>query len=108
MLLFLFPLIFLGREKYSLPYGEDPNYELKRRLIFMYDYELYSEVDTLVGKQLKKCANTIGRTILMVLIWIVLVPIRLWEYLVECFTAEDEINKEIDERFKNLKEKGHI
>lgn len=72
----------------------------------MYNYEVY--VDTLVGKQLKKCANTIGRTILMVLIWIVLVPIRLWKRLVDCFTAEENMNKEIDERFKNMKEKGHI
>lgn len=74
----------------------------------MYDCEFYSEVDTLVGKQLKKCANTIGRTILMVLIWIALVPIRLWEYLKECFTMEAEINKEIDERFRNLMENGRI
>lgn len=74
----------------------------------MYDYEFYAEVDNLMGKQLKRCAMTMGTTILMLLIYLTTLPVRFYEWLKDIFTAEERSEKEITERIDNLMKSGHI
>lgn len=74
----------------------------------MYDYEFYAEVDSLICKQLKRCARMMAATIMMLLLYLSTLPVRLIEWVKDWLFEEKRVDDEIDERVENLMKNGHI
>lgn len=48
---------------------------------YKYDREFWNEVYGLVWKQMKRCARTLGRTALMLLVLVCVAPWQLFDYI---------------------------
>jgi hypothetical protein len=74
----------------------------------MYNHDYYATLDQAMVKQLKYTALNILRTLVAIALYLFLQPIRLYEYIEDCFRMERECDREETIRFENLKRTGHI
>ena len=74
----------------------------------MYNHDYYATLDQAMVKQLKYTALNILRTLVAIALYLFLQPIRLYEYIEDCFRMERDGQKETEIRFENLKQNGHI
>lgn len=74
----------------------------------MYNHDYYATLDQAMVKQLKYTALNILRTLIAIALYLFLQPVRLCEYMEDCFRMERDSQKETEIRFENLKQNGHI
>lgn len=74
----------------------------------MYNHDYYATLDQAMVKQLKYTALNILRTLIAIALYLFLQPVRLYEYVEDCFRMERDSQKETEIRFENLKQNGHI
>jgi hypothetical protein len=74
----------------------------------MYNHDYYATLDQAMVKQLKYTALNILRTLVAIALYLFLQPVRLYEYIEDCFRMERECDREETIRFENLKRTGHI
>lgn len=74
----------------------------------MYNHDYYATLDQAMVKQLKYTALNILRTLIAIALYLFLQPVRLYEYIEDCFRMERDSQKETAIRFENLKQNGHI
>jgi hypothetical protein len=74
----------------------------------MYNHDYYATLDQAMVKQLKYTALNILRTLIAIALYLFLQPVRLYEYIEDCFRMERDGRKETEIRFENLKQNGHI
>lgn len=74
----------------------------------MYNHDYYATLDQAMVKQLKYTALNILRTLIAIALYLFLQPVRLYEYVEDCFRMERDSQKETEIRFDNLKRNGHI
>jgi hypothetical protein len=74
----------------------------------MYNHDYYATLDQTMVKQLKYTALNILRTLIAIALYLFLQPVRLYEYIEDCFRMERDSQKETEIRFENLKQNGHI
>lgn len=74
----------------------------------MYNHDYYATLDQAIVKQLKYTALNILRTLIAIALYLFLQPVRLYEYIEDCFRMERDSQKETEIRFENLKQNGHI
>jgi hypothetical protein len=74
----------------------------------MYNHDYYATLDQAMVKQLKYTALNILRTLIAIALYLFLQPVRLYEYIEDCFRMERDGQKETEIRFENLKQNGHI
>lgn len=75
----------------------------------MYNHDYYATLDQAMAKQLKYTALNILRTLIAIALYLLfLQPVRLYEYIEDCFRMERDSQKETEIRFENLKQHGHI
>lgn len=74
----------------------------------MYNHDYYATLDQAMVKQLKYTALNILRTLIAIALYLFLQPVRLYEYIEDCFRMERDSQKETEIRFENLKRNGHI
>jgi hypothetical protein len=74
----------------------------------MYNHDYYATLDQAMVKQLKYTALNILRTLIAIALYLFLQPVRLYEYIEDCFRMERDSQKETEIRFENLKQNGHI
>lgn len=74
----------------------------------MYNHDYYATLDRAMVKQLKYTALNILRTLIAIALYLFLQPVRLYEYIEDCFRMERDSQKETEIRFENLKQNGHI
>lgn len=74
----------------------------------MYNHDYYATLDQAMVKQLKYTALNILRTLIAIALYLFLQPVRLYEYIEDCFRMERVSQKETAIRFENLKQNGHI
>lgn len=74
----------------------------------MYNHDYYATLDQAMMKQLKYTALNILRTLIAIALYLFLQPVRLYEYIEDCFRMERDSQKETEIRFENLKQNGHI
>ncbi len=74
----------------------------------MYNHDYYATLDQAMVKQLKYTALNILRTLVAIALYLFLQPVRLYEYIEDCFRMEHECDREETIRFENLKRTGHI
>ena len=74
----------------------------------MYNHDYYATLDQAMVKQLKYTALNIPRTLIAIALYLFLQPVRLYEYIEDCFRMERDGQKETEIRFENLKQNGHI
>lgn len=74
----------------------------------MYNHDYYATLDQATVKQLKYTALNILRTLIAIALYLFLQPVRLYEYIEDCFRMERDSQKETEIRFENLKQNGHI
>lgn len=74
----------------------------------MYNHDYYATLDQAMVKQLKYTALNILRTLIAIALYLFLQPVRLYEYIEDCFRMERDGQKETEIRFENLKRNGHI
>ena len=74
----------------------------------MYNHDYYATLDQAMVKQLKYTALNILRTLIAIALYLFLQPVRLYEYIEDCFRMERDSQKETEIRFENLKQHGHI
>lgn len=74
----------------------------------MYNHDYYATLDQAMVKQLKYTVLNILRTLIAIVLYLFLQPVRLYEYIEDCFRMERDSQKETEIRFENLKQNGHI
>lgn len=74
----------------------------------MYNHDYYATLDQAMVKQLKYTVLNILRTLIAIALYLFLQPVRLYEYIEDCFRMERDSQKETEIRFENLKQNGHI
>lgn len=74
----------------------------------MYNHDYYATLDQAMVKQLKYTALNILRSLIAIALYLFLQPVRLYEYIEDCFRMERDSQKETEIRFENLKQNGHI
>ena len=74
----------------------------------MYNHDYYATLDQAMVKLLKYTALNILRTLIAIALYLFLQPVRLCEYIEDCFRMERDNQKETEIRFENLKQHGHI
>lgn len=74
----------------------------------MYNHDYYATLDQAMVKHLKYTALNILRTLIAIALYLFLQPVRLYEYIEDCFRMERDSQKETEIRFENLKQNGHI
>lgn len=74
----------------------------------MYNHDYYATLDQAMVKQLKYTALNILRTLIAIALYLFLQPVRLYEYIEDCFRMERDSQKETEIRFENLKQNGRI
>lgn len=75
----------------------------------MYNHDYYATLDQAMVKQLKYTALNNLRTLIAIALYLLFMqPIRLCEYIEDCFRMERDGQKETEIRFENLKQHGHI
>ena len=74
----------------------------------MYNHDDSATLDQAMVKQLKYTALNILRTLIAIALYLFLQPVRLYEYIEDCFRMERDSQKETEIRFENLKQNGHI
>lgn len=74
----------------------------------MYNHDYYATLDQAMVKLLKYTALNILRTLIAIALYLFMQPVRLYEYIEDCFRMERDSQKETEIRFENLKQHGHI
>lgn len=74
----------------------------------MYDRDFFMAVDDLMLYLLKQLVEAFGGTLIFIVLYLLLQPIRLYYYIQECIATERQIQREERIRFRNLKRNGHI
>lgn len=74
----------------------------------MYDHEFYAKVDGLVMAVWKDFGRKVLGVLGITVYYAILMPIRLYEYIRDCMETERKSQREEANRFRALKENGHI
>ena len=74
----------------------------------MYDHDFYEQMDDLMVTLLSNLAITFVYALLYAVLYVLVQPIRLVEYIWYCIRIERECDREETIRFENLKRTGHI
>ena len=74
----------------------------------MYDSEYYAAMDRNMGIALRGTAETVVSTIVAIVYYLLMQPIRLYDYICDCIATEKQSQHEEEKRFRILKRNGHI
>lgn len=74
----------------------------------MYDRDFYAKMDKLMAAVLKDCAVQMIGTLWATMRYLMLQPIRWYEYTDSCIQMMQENQREEEIRFQNLKQNGRI
>ena len=74
----------------------------------MYDSEYYAAMDRIMGNTLKGTALTVGSTIMAIVYYLLMQPLRLYDYICDAIETEKQCQREEAKRFRILKRNGHI
>ena len=74
----------------------------------MYDSEYYAAMDRIMGNTLKGTALTVGSTIMAIVYYLLMQPLRLYDYICDGIKTEKQSQREEEKRFRILKRSGHI
>lgn len=74
----------------------------------MFDKNYYEAMDRVMVDTLKGTALTVMHTMIAIVYYLLMQPIRLYDYLRECIVTEQRSRHEEEIRFRNLERYGRI
>lgn len=74
----------------------------------MYNHDYYAHVDAVMGNLWKDFGKKLLQVLDGTLRYLLILPIRFYEYLYDRITEEVKSQREEDIRFRNMKQNGHI
>lgn len=74
----------------------------------MYDFKFYADADQKMMHVLKDVVWTNFTGMKILVIYLLMQPHRLYEYIVDMINTEEQSQSEMNIRFKRLKRNGHI
>lgn len=74
----------------------------------MYDRDFYMALDDLMMYVLKRFVDAFGGTLIFIVLYLLIQPLRLYYYIQDRIETEKQIQREERIRFRNLKRNGHI
>lgn len=74
----------------------------------MYNRDYYAHVDAVMGNMWKDFGKKLLQVLDGTLRYLLILPIRLYEYCYDCIAEEAKSRREENVRFQNVKQNGHI